>query len=42
MLEFLNFGTLPLLSDAETRLISAENPTGEKGGWSQGRLARRE
>ena len=32
MLKFLNFGTLPLLSDAETRSISAENPTGEKGG----------
>ena len=27
----LNLGNLPLLSDAETRSITAENPTGEKG-----------
>ncbi|WP_197536859.1 glycoside hydrolase family 172 protein [Pseudothermotoga hypogea] len=33
----LNFGlgSLPLLSDAETRSISAENPTGEKGGGAK-------
>jgi len=32
-LHLLNFGlgSLPLLSDAETRSISAENPTGERG-----------
>jgi hypothetical protein len=28
-------GTLPLLSDAETRSISAENPKGEKGGGAK-------
>lgn len=28
-------GSLPLLSDAETRSISAENPTGEKGGGAK-------
>ena len=28
----MNLGSLALLSDAETRSISAENPTGEKGG----------
>ncbi|MEE8391673.1 MAG: hypothetical protein V3S14_12870 [Anaerolineae bacterium] len=28
----MNLGNLALLSDAETRSISAENPTGEKGG----------
>jgi len=28
-------GGLPLLSDAETRSISAENPTGEKGGGAR-------
>lgn len=31
----LDFGSLPLLSDAETRSISAENPTGEKGGGAK-------
>ncbi|WP_448522689.1 glycoside hydrolase family 172 protein [Pseudothermotoga sp.] len=36
-LYLLNFGlgSLPLLSDAETRSISAENPTGEKGGGAK-------
>ncbi|MCS6830661.1 MAG: glycoside hydrolase family 172 protein [Armatimonadota bacterium] len=28
-------GSLPLLSDAETRSISAENPTGERGGGAK-------
>ena len=34
MLDGLGFGlgTIPLLSSAETRSISAENPTGERGG----------
>jgi len=27
----MGLGTLPILSDAETRSISAENPKGEKG-----------
>lgn len=31
----LGLGCLPLLSDAETRSISAENPTGEKGGGAK-------
>ncbi len=31
-LRLMGLGSLPLLSDAETRSISAENPTGEKGG----------
>jgi hypothetical protein len=31
----LGLGGLPLLSDAETRSISAENPTGEKGGGAK-------
>jgi len=31
----MNLGNLPLLSDAETRSISAENPTGEKGGGAK-------
>ncbi|HPD13918.1 MAG TPA: DUF2961 domain-containing protein [Planctomycetota bacterium] len=31
----LGLGTLPLLSEAETRSISAENPTGEKGGGAK-------
>lgn len=31
----LNLGTLPLLSSAQTRSISAENPTGEKGGGAR-------
>ena len=31
----LGLGTLPLLSDAETRSISAENPTGERGGGAK-------
>ncbi len=36
-LNTLNFGleSLPLLSDAETRSISAENPGGEKGGGAK-------
>lgn len=29
------FGGLPILSDAETRSISAENPTGERGGGAK-------
>ena len=31
----LGLGSLPLLSNAETRSISAENPTGEKGGGAR-------
>lgn len=31
----LGLGSLPLLSNAETRSISAENPTGEKGGGAK-------
>lgn len=31
----LGLGGIPLLSDAETRSISAENPTGEKGGGAR-------
>ena len=31
-LRAIDLGSLPLLSDAETRSISAENPTGERGG----------
>ena len=31
----LGLGSLPLLSEAETRSISAENPTGEKGGGAK-------
>jgi len=31
----LGLGSLPLLSDAETRSISAENPEGEKGGGAK-------
>ena len=31
-LRAIGLGSLPLLSDAETRSISAENPTGGKGG----------
>jgi hypothetical protein len=31
----LGLGGLPSLSDAETRSISAENPTGEKGGGAK-------
>ena len=31
----LGLGSLPFLSDAETRSISAENPTGEKGGGAK-------
>ena len=31
----LGLGSLPLLSDAETRSISAENPNGEKGGGAK-------
>lgn len=31
----LGLGSIPLLSDAETRSISAENPTGAKGGGAQ-------
>ena len=33
----LGLGSLPLLSEAETRSISAENPTGEKGGGARAR-----
>ncbi|HOE97363.1 MAG TPA: DUF2961 domain-containing protein [Candidatus Sumerlaeota bacterium] len=32
---FLGLSSIALLSDAETRSISAENPTGEKGGGAQ-------
>ena len=35
MLNLMNLGNLALLSDAETRSISAENPTGEKGGGAR-------
>ena len=35
--DLLGFGSLPLLSDARTRSISAENPTGEKGGGARAR-----
>lgn len=31
----MGLGTLPLLSSAETRSISAENPTGERGGGAK-------
>ncbi|HOX38681.1 MAG TPA: DUF2961 domain-containing protein [Candidatus Brocadiia bacterium] len=31
----LGLGTLPLISDAETRSISAENPKGERGGGAK-------
>lgn len=31
----LGLGTLPLLSSAETRSISAENPNGERGGGAK-------
>ena len=31
IMNLINLGGLLLLSDAETRSISAENPTGEKG-----------
>ena len=31
----LGLGSLPLLSEAETRSISAENPTGERGGGAK-------
>jgi hypothetical protein len=31
----LNLGNIPLLSSAETRSISAENPTGERGGGAR-------
>src|SRR3989337_284795 len=36
-LDMLHLGlvSLPLLSEAETRSISAENPTGEKGGGAR-------
>ena len=34
-LSLMNPGSLALLSDAETRSISAENPTGEKGGGAK-------
>jgi len=33
MLNLMNLGAIPLLSDTETRSISAENPTGERGSW---------
>jgi hypothetical protein len=35
VLSLMNLGSLALLSDAETRSISAENPTGEKGGGAR-------
>jgi hypothetical protein len=35
MLNWMNLGSLPLLSNAETRSISAENPTGERGGGAK-------
>jgi hypothetical protein len=35
MLNWMNLGNLPMLSNAETRSISAENPTGERGGGAQ-------
>ncbi len=38
----MNMGSLPLLSDAETRSISAENPTGEKGGGARAEVPTRE
>ena len=31
----LGLGAIPLLSDAETRSVSADNPTGEKGGGAK-------
>jgi len=34
-LRLMGLGSLSLLSDAETRSISAENPTGEKGGGAR-------
>ncbi len=38
----LGLGSLPLLSNAETRSISAENPTGEKGGGAREAVPDRE
>jgi hypothetical protein len=35
ILDLMNLGNLPLLSDAETRSISAENPDGRKGGGAR-------
>ena len=35
ILDLMNLGNLPLLSDAETRSISAENPDGEQGGGAK-------
>jgi hypothetical protein len=35
MLNLMNLGAIPLLSDAKTRSISAENPTGERGGGAK-------
>ncbi|MGH7491653.1 MAG: DUF2961 domain-containing protein [bacterium] len=32
MNDFINFASLPLITSARTRSISAENPTGEKSG----------
>ena len=34
-LSLLNLGSLSLLSNSETRSISAENPTGERGGGAK-------
>ena len=33
--QFMSLGNIPLLSDAETRSICAENPNGEKGGGAK-------
>jgi len=38
----LGLGSLPLLSDAETRSISAENPDGAKGGGAKAKPGERE
>jgi hypothetical protein len=35
ILDLMNLGILPLLSDAETRSVSAENPDGAKGGGAK-------
>ena len=34
--QHLGLGTLPILSDAKSRSISAENPTGDVGGGARG------
>jgi hypothetical protein len=41
-LDMMNMGSLPLLSNAETRSISAENPTGERGGGARSEVPTRE